>query len=92
MSRVPEADRSSASAVQNVVGALAGAGSAALTGSLVVRYGYGLIFDINAILAVLAAGLVLVCYGFSESWLNMRRLIAGLSMHGRHPDSARRQA
>ena len=76
MSRVPEADRSSASAVQNVVGALAGAGSAALTGSLVVRYGYGLIFHINAILAVIAAILVFACYGFSENLLSLRRLFA----------------
>jgi MFS family permease len=59
MNRVPEADRSTASAVQNIVGALAGAGSAALTGTLVVRYGYGLVFKGNAILAGFAALLVL---------------------------------
>jgi MFS family permease len=55
MSRVPEANRSSASAWQNVVGALSQAGSAALTGMLVVRFGYGLVFSANAILAVFAA-------------------------------------
>lgn len=86
MSRVPEADRSSASAVQNIVGSLAGAGSAALTGSLVVRYGYGLIFNINAILAVLAAVLVFACYRFPESWRDMRGLIAGLFLHGMRAD------
>jgi MFS family permease len=55
MSRVPEANRSSASAWQNVVGALSQAGSAALTGILVVRFGYGLVFSANAILAGFAA-------------------------------------
>jgi MFS family permease len=63
MSRIPEADRSSASAVQNIVGALAGAGSAALTGSLVVHFGYGLVFNANAALAGIAALLVFACYG-----------------------------
>ena len=62
MSSVPEADRSSASAVQNIVGALAGAGSAALTGALVVRYGYGLVFNLNAVLAGFAALVVLACH------------------------------
>ncbi len=67
MSRVPEADRSSASAVQNIVGALSGAGSAALTGALVVRYGYGLIFNLNAVLAGLAALLLFACHGSLRS-------------------------
>jgi MFS family permease len=62
MSWVPEADRSSVSAIQNIVGALAGAGSAVLTGYLVVRYGYGLVFNVNAILSGFAALLVFVCY------------------------------
>lgn len=62
MNRVPELDRCSASAVQNIVGALAGAGSAALTGMLVVRYGYSLIFNANAILAGFAALLVYACH------------------------------
>ena len=67
MSRVAEADRSTASAVQNIVGALAGAGSAALTGALVVRYGYGLVFNLNAILAGFAALLAFVCYGSTKN-------------------------
>jgi MFS family permease len=58
MSRVPEANRSSASACQNIVGALSQAGSAALTGILVVRFGYGVVFNANAILAGLAAAMV----------------------------------
>jgi predicted MFS family arabinose efflux permease len=72
MSRIPETDRSSASAIQNVVGALAGAGSAALTGSLVVRYGYGPIFNINALLAGLAALLVFACHRPSKDWQIIR--------------------
>jgi MFS family permease len=72
MDRIPESDRSTASAIQNIVGALAGAGSAALTGALVVRYGYKLVFNINAILAGLVAILVCVCYGSSSNWLIMR--------------------
>ncbi len=67
MSRVSEADRSSASAVQNIVGALSGAGSAALTGTLVVRYGYGLIFNVNAVLAGFAAFLLFACHGSLRS-------------------------
>jgi MFS family permease len=67
MSSVPEMDRSGASAVQNIVGALAGASSAALTGSLVVRYGYGLIFNLNAVLAGVAALLLFACYGYLSS-------------------------
>lgn len=55
MSRLPDADRSSASAVQNITGALVQAGSAALTGSLIVRFGYSTIFWINATLALIAA-------------------------------------
>ena len=70
MTRVPEADRSNASAVQNIVGALAGAGSAALTGALVVRYGYGLVFNVNAVLAGFAALLVLACHGSLKPWKN----------------------
>ena len=61
MSRTPEDDRSTSSAIQNIVGALAGSGSAVLTGALVVRYGYSLVFKLNAILALLVALLVCVC-------------------------------
>lgn len=58
MSRIPEAGRSSASAVQNIVGSLSQASSAALTGVLIVRLGYGFVCNANAILACLAALLV----------------------------------
>jgi MFS family permease len=61
MSRMPESERSSASAVQNITGALAGAGSSALTGMLIVRSGYGAVFSFNAVLAMSAAFLILTC-------------------------------
>jgi MFS family permease len=67
MSRTPEEDRSTSSAIQNVVGSLAAAGSAALTGALVVRYGYSLVFNLNAILAGLVVLLVCVCFGRSST-------------------------
>jgi MFS family permease len=67
MSRTPEEGRSTASAIQNIVGALAGAGSAVLTGALVVRYGYTLVFNLNAILAGLVVLLVCVCFGRSSN-------------------------
>lgn len=58
MTRIPEADRSSASAMQNIVGALSQAASAALSGMLIVRLGYGVVFYANGLLAFIAALLV----------------------------------
>jgi MFS family permease len=60
MDRVPEAQRSTASAVQNITGALSQAGAAALTGIAVVRFGYGVVFNSNLVLAVFSAILVLI--------------------------------
>jgi predicted MFS family arabinose efflux permease len=59
MSRIPESQRSGASAMQNIAGALSGAGASTLTGALIVRYGYGLVCTSNAVLAIFAALLVL---------------------------------
>jgi MFS family permease len=61
MSRVPESERCSASAMQNVAGALSGAGASALTGVLIVRSGYGTVFALDVILAIFSATLVLTC-------------------------------
>ena len=61
MSRVPESDRSSASGVQNITGALSQAGSAALTGTLIFHDGYGLVFRANAALALFAALVICLC-------------------------------
>ena len=55
MSRVSEAQRSTASAVQNITGALSQAGAAALTGIAVVRFGYGVVFTSNLVLAMLSS-------------------------------------
>jgi MFS family permease len=59
MSRVPESDRSSASAIQNIAGALSQAGASTLTGLLIVRFGYGPVFNGNAAMAIFAALIVL---------------------------------
>jgi len=55
MDRIPEAERSTASALQNLMGALCQAGTAALTGSCIVRFGYQSVLIANAGVAVAAA-------------------------------------
>ena len=64
MGSVPESERSSASAAQNLIGSLSQAGSAALTGTLIVKQGYGSVFHANAALALLAALIVLAFLGY----------------------------
>jgi MFS family permease len=61
MSKMPESDRSGASAMQNIAGALSQAGASALTGVLIVRSGYGTVFVLDVVLAVVSAFLVLAC-------------------------------
>jgi MFS family permease len=56
MERIPEEERSSASAIQNLTGALCQAGTAALTGVGIVNLGYHKILVANAGVALLAAG------------------------------------
>jgi predicted MFS family arabinose efflux permease len=63
MSRLPDGERSKASAVQNITGALSQAAAAAITGSLLVRYGYPTVLSGNAIVAFAAALLLLVLLG-----------------------------
>jgi hypothetical protein len=55
MSRIPEAERSTASALQNLSGALCQAGTAAITGSCIVSFGYRPVLLANAAAAVAAA-------------------------------------
>lgn len=55
MSRLPDAGRSSASAAQNITGALVQAGSAGIIESLIVRFGYSTVFGVNVVLALMAA-------------------------------------
>jgi len=59
MDRIPEEERSTASAVQNLSGALCQAATAAATGSCIVRFGYGAVLFSNAVAAVSAALLFL---------------------------------
>ena len=55
MEHIPEDERSTASAVQNLSGALCQAGTAALTGNCIVQFGYPAVMAGNAAVAVLAA-------------------------------------
>jgi MFS family permease len=63
MTRVPDAERSTASAVQNMASALCQAASAAVTGSCLVRYGYPAVLSGNALVAVAASLLLFVLLG-----------------------------
>ena len=63
MNRLPEAERSTASAVQNIVGALSQAAAAVITGSLLVRYGYPGVLAGNGGVAIAAALLLYVLLG-----------------------------
>jgi MFS family permease len=60
MSRTPERDRSSASAMQNIAGALSQAGASALTGVLIVRSGYGSVFAADVALIIVSTLLALL--------------------------------
>jgi predicted MFS family arabinose efflux permease len=66
MSKIPESERSSASAAQNLAGSLSQAGSAALTGTLIVHRGYSAVFHANAMLAMLAALIVFATLGLQK--------------------------
>jgi MFS family permease len=59
MEHIPEVERSTASAIQNLCGALCQAGTAALTGSCIVEFGYPAVIVGNAVIALLAALLFL---------------------------------
>lgn len=63
MSKVPDEERSTASSVQNMAGALCQAGSAAVTGTCLVRYGYTDVLSGNALVAVAAALLLFALLG-----------------------------
>lgn len=64
MEQIPEAERSSASAIQNLSGALCQAGTAAITGACIVAYGYRSLLVTNAAIAVLAS--------FFFAWLGLQ--------------------
>jgi MFS family permease len=59
MNRIPEQERSTASAVQNLTGAICQAGTQALTGLCIVQFGYSPVLMANAGFAVVAGLLFL---------------------------------
>jgi len=63
MNNIPEAERSTASALQNLTGSLCQAATAALTGIGIVRFGYNNVVLINAAIALGAAILFLQLRG-----------------------------
>ena len=69
MEQIPEAERSSASALQNLSGALCQAGTAAVTGACIVAFGYRTLLLANAAVAVVASLLF--------AWLGLQTQIAG---------------
>lgn len=76
MEQIPEAERTSASAMQNLSGALCQAGTAAITGTSIVVYGYRTLLIGNAALAVVAS-LLFAWLGF-----HARRADAGPAVCG----------
>lgn len=71
MEQIPEAERSSASALQNLCGALCQAGTVAITGMCIVAYGYYILLIANAVVAVLVSLL------FAWMGLQPRKMNAG---------------
>jgi MFS family permease len=63
MNRIPDSERSTASAVQNIVGALSQAAAAVITGSMLVRYGYPKVLAGNGGVALAAALLLYLLLG-----------------------------
>jgi MFS family permease len=55
MEAVPEAERSTASAIQNLCGAVCQAGTTAITGICIIRFGYQSVLIANSIVALFAA-------------------------------------
>lgn len=67
MEHIPEEERSTASAIQNMSGALCQAAAAAITGSCIVRFGYPAVLFGNGGIALVAASLFVVLLG-AASW------------------------
>jgi len=75
MDRIPDHERSTASALQNMSGALCQAGTAALTGICIVRFGYQPVLLANAGVAVVAALLFLKVQPASETILQVSPIL-----------------
>lgn len=73
MEQIPESERSSASAVQNLSGALCQAGAAAIAGTCIVVYGYRALLAADAMAAVLAS-LFFAWLGFQAQTTGPRTL------------------
>jgi MFS family permease len=63
MDNIPEEERSTASAIQNFSGAICQSATAALTGTCIVRFGYGDVLLGNAVAAILASALFVFMLG-----------------------------
>ena len=83
MDQIPEAERSTASAIQNMAGAICQALTAAITGSCIVRFGYANVLFGNAGFALAASLLFLSLLGRSD-----RRTAPAPSSTARFSDSA----
>jgi MFS family permease len=66
MDQVPEEERSTASAIQNLSGAICQAGTAAITGSCIVRFGYANVLFGNAGFALAASLLFVFLLGWRD--------------------------
>jgi MFS family permease len=66
MDRIPDQERSTASAIQNLSGAICQAAAAAITGGCIVRFGYADVLYGNAGFAITAALLFIVLLGRSD--------------------------
>ncbi len=65
MDHIPDDERSTASAIQNMSGAICQAAIAAITGSCIVRFGYANVLFGNAAAALLASALFVVLLGYA---------------------------
>jgi sugar phosphate permease len=65
MDHIPDEERSTASAIQNMSGAICQAATAAITGSCIVRFGYANVLFGNAGAALLASMLFILLLGYA---------------------------
>jgi len=89
MNRIPDSERSTASAVQNIVGALSQAAAAVITGSMLVRYGYPKVLAGNGGVALAAALLLYLLLGSLDTRKNGGVTLTGDNYsNGSSPGSA----
>jgi sugar phosphate permease len=66
MDHIPDEERSTASAIQNMSGAICQAATAAITGSCIVRFGYANMLLGNAGFAIAASALTFLLLGHTD--------------------------